>query len=127
MRILVVDDNPAMAASTCEVLRLRGWLAEWSPSAAAALVRLEVFPARVVLTDYSMPDASGIALAQTIAATAGGVRVIVTTAYDGEEFDAIARQAEEVGAVAVRKATTSGDLKELLQMLDDIAKEERKA
>jgi len=49
-----------MAASTCEVLRLRGWLAEWSPSAATALVRLAVFPARVVLTDYSMPDASGI-------------------------------------------------------------------
>jgi CheY-like chemotaxis protein len=67
--VLVVDDNPAVAAITSKVLERAGYRVEVCPSGADALARVSRDPESVslVLTDQTMPGMQGLELAQALA------------------------------------------------------------
>jgi len=65
-RVLVVDDEPAVAECTAEMLELAGFEASFETDPTAALARLERDPAAidVLLTDQTMPRITGHQLAK---------------------------------------------------------------
>lgn len=58
-RILIVDDEPEIRMLLAEILRQDGFEIRQAGSAAEADVILRVFPPSLLVTDYSLPDASG--------------------------------------------------------------------
>lgn len=66
-RVLVVDDEPEVAALLVDILRRAGHTVEATAGGRAALERLAVMPFDVVITDLRMPDIDGRALLDEIA------------------------------------------------------------
>jgi DNA-binding response OmpR family regulator len=87
VRILVVDDEPVMLDVLAELLVDLGHEAVKAPSALRALEILDTDPIRVVITDWLMPEMSGLELVEAIRA-AGRQRyvyVIMLTALGGSD------------------------------------------
>ena len=80
-RLLVVDDQKNMRATTAMVLRQAGYLVDEAEDGAAALKRLEGDSYDVVLTDLRMPDVDGMDVLRTVRQVAPETEVIVMTAY----------------------------------------------
>jgi CheY-like chemotaxis protein len=66
--ILVVDDEPDVAAMIAEMLRAYGYEADTAPNGAAALRAIEAGAFAMVLSDVSMPGIDGVALYRTLQA-----------------------------------------------------------
>jgi signal transduction histidine kinase/DNA-binding response OmpR family regulator len=91
-RVLVVDDDPLIAAGTCALLEDLGHTAVEALSAMRALEFLEADAAvDLVLTDHAMPGMTGIELAQEIRAKWPGLPILLATGYadfaEGEAVD----------------------------------------
>jgi CheY-like chemotaxis protein/two-component sensor histidine kinase len=67
-RVLVVDDEPDIAALLAERLRAEGLTVETAASGRRALAVLETTPIDLVISDLRMPDMDGAALDEAIAA-----------------------------------------------------------
>jgi len=80
-RLLVVDDQKNMRATTAMVLRQAGYLVEEAEDGATALKKLEGAGYDVVLTDLRMPDVDGMEVLRTVRQVAPETEVIVMTAY----------------------------------------------
>ena len=80
-RLLVVDDQKNMRATTAMVLRQAGYLVDEAEDGAAALKRLEGYGYDVVLTDLRMPNVDGMEVLRTVRQVAPETEVIVMTAY----------------------------------------------
>ena len=80
-RLLVVDDQKNMRATTAMVLRQAGYLVDEAEDGAAALKRLEGDGYDVVLTDLRMPNVDGMEVLRTVRQVAPETEVIVMTAY----------------------------------------------
>ncbi len=65
-RILVVDDEPRMAAALADILRMGGYAVDTATSGAEALDQLDRQPYAAVLTDVRMPDLDGPGLFREI-------------------------------------------------------------
>jgi len=76
MRILLVEDEPELRATTGELLELLGHTVLQAGDAGAALALLADGPVDVMLTDISLPDLSGEVLAGRARAAQPGLRVI---------------------------------------------------
>jgi CheY-like chemotaxis protein len=61
-RIIVVDDDPQVAASLSRVLRRRGFDVGIATSARTALAMLHAAPCDLLITDVVMPEMSGTQL-----------------------------------------------------------------
>jgi DNA-binding response OmpR family regulator len=98
MRILVVDDEAAVADAIAESVRAQGheaFIAHDSPSAVAVLA--EVVPDAVFL-DLVMPGAGGIELLERIRQTHKTLPVIIVT---GRATDAMLGEARRLGIAGV--------------------------
>jgi signal transduction histidine kinase len=83
-RVLVVDDDPIVAASTAALVQDLGHCAIQAESAARALATLAADPAiDLVITDYAMPGMDGHELAARIHRDRQSLPVIVATGYAG--------------------------------------------
>jgi CheY-like chemotaxis protein len=81
-RILVVDDDQAVAAATVAMLEDLGHVAVESGSAEHALQVLDANPdIEIVLTDHAMPDMTGIQLAARIRQIRPDLPVGIATGY----------------------------------------------
>ncbi|MFO0582603.1 MAG: sigma-54 dependent transcriptional regulator [Anaeromyxobacter sp.] len=80
-KVLVVDDQKNMRATTAMVLRQAGHTVEEAGDGAAALARLEAETFDVLLTDLRMPAMDGMALLTSAQRIAPETQVIVMTAY----------------------------------------------
>ncbi len=58
-RILIVDDDPAVAAAMAEILRLEGYEAEITTNGATALAKLRTQRYDVIVSDMRMPGLDG--------------------------------------------------------------------
>jgi PAS domain S-box-containing protein len=67
-RVLVVEDDAASLAATCELLRLIGIDAQAAENAETALAALQTGVFDVLMTDVAMPGMSGIELARAAVA-----------------------------------------------------------
>jgi two-component system, cell cycle sensor histidine kinase and response regulator CckA len=81
--ILVVDDEPAIAAMACKMLKRLGYETEAFSRAPDALAAFRADPAKyaAVFTDYSMPKLNGLELAREVRALQGAVPVILTSGF----------------------------------------------
>jgi two-component system response regulator HydG len=80
-KVLVVDDQRNMRATTAILLRQAGHAVDEAESGAAAIRRVQQEPFDVVLTDLRMPDVDGLALLRAVREHAPDTQVIVMTAY----------------------------------------------
>lgn len=79
-RVLVVDDEGYVRAMLCDLLGVWGCKADGAPSAAQGLELLEQDVYDLVLTDFRMPDMTGIEMVERIRTRDLRVRVIMLTA-----------------------------------------------
>ena len=82
MRILVVEDESALAASLAKGLRQSAHAVDLAPTLAEARVRLAMEQYDGVLLDLGLPDGSGLALAREIRSRGDRVPILVLTARD---------------------------------------------
>jgi two-component system response regulator HydG len=80
-KVLVVDDQKNMRATTAIVLRQAGHVVEEAEDGAAAIQRVQQEAFDVVLTDLRMPSVDGMEVLRGVQRTAPDTQVIVMTAY----------------------------------------------
>jgi len=88
-RVLIVDDNPDVIATTRWMLETRGFVVEAATSGSEALEVLKVRPPSVVLLDVMMPGMSGHEVLETIRRdpkTAKLPVVLVTAKSGAQDF-----------------------------------------
>jgi two-component system response regulator HydG len=88
-RVLVVDDDAGVRYTLREILESSGFTVDEAHDGEAALERLAVTPADLVVTDLRMPKLDGMGLLAQLQARAPGTRVVVITAH-GSERQAVA-------------------------------------
>ena len=79
-RVLVVDDERHVRSMLCDLLAMWGCTPESVPTAVQGLDRLEREAYDLVLTDFRMPEMSGVELIERIRARDGRLAVIMLTA-----------------------------------------------
>ncbi len=80
-KVLVVDDQKNMRATTAMVLRQAGHVVEEAEDGAAAILRVQQEAYDVVLTDLRMPSVDGMEVLRGVQRSAPETQVIVMTAY----------------------------------------------
>jgi two-component system response regulator HydG len=80
-KVLVVDDQRNMRATTAILLRQAGYTVEEAEDGAAAVQRLQLETFDVVLTDLRMPTADGMDVLRAVQQGSPETQVIVMTAY----------------------------------------------
>ena len=83
LRIMVVDDDPALLEALPETLRLRmnGVTVDTADSAAAALDRIASQNYDAIVTDIKMPGMDGLALLSEIRARRPDTPILIITGH----------------------------------------------
>lgn len=94
-RILVVDDNVAVAEGLAVLLQMERYTVEIAHDGLTALNAIEVFKPQIVLLDIGLPDIDGYEIARRIRAApeTKSVYLIALTGYGQEEDKACSRAA----------------------------------
>lgn len=95
-RILIVDDEPNLRLVFRTALESSGFQVEEANDGLAALLRLQTFPADVVLLDLQMPGVGGMDVLHRLRDAGDDVPVVIVTAH-GSVPDAVA--AMQLGAI----------------------------
>jgi len=82
MRVLLVEDDPALAESVERYLRQEGFAVDAVASAAAALRESRIFDYDVVVLDLNLPDADGLDVCRQLRERGGTARILMATARD---------------------------------------------
>ncbi len=80
MRLLVVEDDPEIAAFLQRVLQDATWAADTVATAAAALTEAAVTTYDLMIVDVGLPDMDGFALCRSLRAAGNRVPVLMLTA-----------------------------------------------
>jgi CheY-like chemotaxis protein/predicted regulator of Ras-like GTPase activity (Roadblock/LC7/MglB family) len=100
-RVLIVDDEESVAIVLAAGLsRANHYDVDTANSGAAALAKFKAHPFDLVLTDYRMPDMSGIELSEKIRQLRPNTLIMLMTAYDSRQ---------------VREQTKTSNLNEYIQ------------
>ena len=87
-RLLLVEDDPGVAAVALELLEMLGLEVESADNAARALELLQARRFDVMLSDVVMPGGmTGIELARRCARDYPDMRIVLTSGYAGEDVD----------------------------------------
>jgi diguanylate cyclase (GGDEF)-like protein len=81
LRILVVDDEPAVLLFLSEALSDWGFAVETAASRGDALARPAGVPLDLLLVDKNLPDANGLELARELGAAHGDCAVMIMSGY----------------------------------------------
>ena len=86
--VLCVDDDPAMVLMVDGLLRRAGYKVSTFEQPAAALARVVADPAAfdIVVTDFNMPEMTGMELATALSRVAPRLPVIITSGFISEEM-----------------------------------------
>ena len=95
-RVLIVDDEPNLRFVFRTALESSGFQVDEADDGLAALLRLETFPADVVLLDLQMPGVGGMDVLHRLRDAGDDVPVVIVTAH-GSVPDAVA--AMQLGAI----------------------------
>ena len=108
--VLYVDDDEVMLTMVEHLLLRLGYRATCftDPRAALAAVQAGADPFDIVVTDFNMPQMSGLELAQALHDAATGLPVVISSGYIPEQ---LRKHAQAAGVVALmRKEHTLDDL-----------------
>lgn len=96
VKILVADDEPAVALAIKSALKYCGYSVATAPDGKAALDAVQAEPGRfhVVLSDHNMPGLSGIALVKALRVIGYPGRLVILSAYLTHENE---RQYRDLG------------------------------
>ncbi|HKH15776.1 MAG TPA: response regulator, partial [Solirubrobacterales bacterium] len=83
MRILVVDDEPAVRSSLERALRLDGYEVELAGDGSEGLAKLSAVTVDAVILDVLMPTMDGVAMCRSLRAHGDRTPVLMLTARDG--------------------------------------------
>jgi two-component system cell cycle sensor histidine kinase/response regulator CckA len=87
-RILLVEDNAAVARVTAAMLKAGGYAVEVVASAAEALTAWRAKRYDLLVTDVAMPDITGVKLVELLRADFPELRVLFVTGYSSEQLGA---------------------------------------
>jgi DNA-binding NtrC family response regulator len=111
VRILVVDDEPAVRDLTVEILRRTGYEPQGVPTARQALDLLDEERFDLVVSDVMMPGMTGVELLYELRLRQPDLRVILMTG--GSEEPERTTKAVELGAASLLyKPFSHAELKE---------------
>jgi len=79
LRVLVVDDDPALLTTTADVLRLRGFVADVAQSGTRAVAAVAALPPAVALVDLRLPDMDGLDLVTRLHEMSALTEIVVLT------------------------------------------------
>jgi len=82
MKILVIDDDPAVSASLERALRLEGYEVETAPDGGRGLAALALAPPDAVILDLGLPDIDGLEVCKRMRAAKDDTPVLMLTARD---------------------------------------------
>ncbi len=82
MRILVVDDDPAVSGSLDRALRLEGYQVTAAADGHGALQSLALSPPEAVVLDLGLPDIDGLEVCRRMRAAGNDTPVLMLTARD---------------------------------------------
>jgi DNA-binding response OmpR family regulator len=85
MRLLLVEDDPRMASTVAQYLRLNGFAVDVAPDGATALERARLSPYDLVVLDLGLPDLDGLEVCRRLRAQRLPIRILMATARDGIE------------------------------------------
>jgi DNA-binding response OmpR family regulator len=80
-RILIVDDDPAIAEMMARALARRGYQVEAVHSPEEAVVRFQAEPCAAAVLDLVMPERDGMDLAEALRAQSPGMPIAILTGY----------------------------------------------
>jgi two-component system response regulator MprA len=82
MRVLVVDDDPAVRSSLDRALRLEGYTVESASDGTSALRSLALSPPDAMVLDLGLPDVDGLQVCRRIRSAGDDTPVLILTARD---------------------------------------------
>jgi PAS domain S-box-containing protein len=86
LRVLVVDDNPAVAEGLEMLIELLGHEVRTAPDGPAALQKAQAFKPQVALLDIGLPGMDGCELAQALRADSGEALLLIALTGYGDEL-----------------------------------------
>ncbi len=84
--VLIVDDNPVMAAALYDILVLEGFTTFQASSGVKALQILAEHPVDVLITDVIMPEMDGVELYRRTRQAHPQLITVLMTAYAADEL-----------------------------------------
>lgn len=102
LRVLVVDDNRALADNLAEILADEGCTPTTAYSAEEALLTAQATHFDIVLTDIRMPGMSGVELIQRLSAREPTTTFLLMTAYTSDQMLSAAAHLGVVRAVLAK-------------------------
>lgn len=87
MKILLVEDHEALGEIMLEMIQSLGHPAERAASRAAAEKALASDSFDLMITDYSLPDGTGVDLARYARSLTKPVKCMLLSAYDAETLN----------------------------------------
>jgi CheY-like chemotaxis protein len=118
--VLYIDDDEVLVLMVERLLQRSGFRVTTASDPLAALAQLRAQPEAfdVVVTDFNMPELSGLEVAREVAALRPDLPVVVTSGYLSED---VRRQAEAAGVRGLlNKEHTLEELPSLLRSLLDL-------
>lgn len=115
-RILVVDDNQAIADTVCTILRTAGHEAIAAYSAVEAIFQVSRAHPQIVIADVIMPGKTGIDLAIELRSTAPEIAIVLLSG--NAETEELLKHAGLKGVLVLAKPVPPRDL---LRIVDGLS------
>lgn len=114
VRILVVDDNPAVRHYLRSILEQKtAWqVSDEARTGEEALERIQKTPPDVVLLDFQMPDLNGLDVAREIMRSWPSIPILMVTVHMNTQLAAAAR------AVGIRGVCAKSDVGSIVEAVD---------
>jgi two-component system, cell cycle response regulator len=129
--VLVVEDDPVSAHLIQKLLSSQGIVADWAASGREAMTLLESCPYRVVISDWMMPEVSGIDLCQMIRARSDSYVYFILCSAKGdrdERAEAYEAGVDDFLSKPLDRSELQARLtvaRRILEIQDDLKKQKR--
>ena len=119
VRILVVDDNPAVRHYLRAILEQQSsWhVCDEARTGGEALQRVRQAAPDVILLDFQMPDLNGLDVAQEIARLCPSIPILMVTVHMSRQLEEAARN------VGIRGACAKSDVGSIVEAVDALLHE----
>jgi len=119
VRILVVDDNPAVRHYLRGLLEQQStWrVCDEAATGAEALQRVKERPPDMILLDFQMPDLNGIDVARRVSQLFSEIPILMVTIHLSKQL------AEEARKVGIRGVCLKSDVGSIVEAVDAVLRE----